>query len=329
MPRDAHGREIDYLRISLTDRCNLRCTYCMPMQGERFCPPDALLDATEIARVVEAAIAVGFRRIRLTGGEPTLRADLLDIVARIARAPGVVDLAMTTNGTRLPELAAALAAAGLRRVNIHLDALHPTRLRAVMRRGILAEIWAGIEAAEAAGLQPIKLNTVVVRGLNEEDVLPLAELTLERPWQVRFIETMPLGAGAPARVARTGLVPTSVLRERIAAALGPLEAVASRHPSDEARLFRLPAARGVVGFISPVSDPYCASCNRMRLTADGRLHLCLLRDDELDLRAPLRRGATREEIAEILLRAVQHKPLGHGLRTGEFPLRQQMFQIGG
>jgi len=329
MPRDGHGREIDYLRISLTDRCNLRCVYCMPLAGLRFLPAGAQLDAAEIARVVEAAVAVGFRKVRLTGGEPTLRADLVDVVARIARVAGLRDLAMTTNGVLLPRLAPALAAAGLRRVNVHLDALDPERLARVMRWGTLAEVWAGIEAAEAAGLGPTKLNTVVVRGFNEQDVVPLAALTLERPWQVRFIETMPLGAGEPGEIARAGLVPSAECRARIAAALGPLEPVPPQNPSDEARSFRLGGAPGLVGFISPVTEPYCGTCNRMRLTAEGRFHLCLLNDDELDVRAALRRGAGPGEIGAILLRAVAYKPTGHRLALGRTTDTRQMFQIGG
>src|SRR5213593_279634 len=207
VPRDAFGREIDYLRISLIDHCNLRCVYCMPLDGPALAPPADVLTVAEIETVARAALAVGFRKLRLTGGEPTLRADLLEIVARLAR---------------LPALAAPLAAAGLRRVNIHLDRLDPRRLARIMRRGTLAEIWAGIEAAEAAGLGPIKLNVVVARGFNEEDVVPLAALTLERPWHVRFIETMPLGTGEVAALARARLVPNGETGARIADALGAL-----------------------------------------------------------------------------------------------------------
>ena len=329
MPRDGFGREIDYLRISLTDHCNLRCVYCMPLAGLGFLPSADLLTAAEIETVVRAAVPVGFRKFRLTGGEPTLRADLLEIVERIARVPGVSDLAMTTNAVRLPTLAARLAAAGLRRVNVHLDSLHPERLARVMRWGTLDEIWAGIEAAEAAGLHPLKLNTVVTRGLNEEDVVPLAALTLARDWHVRFIETMPLGVGEVAEVARRGLVPSAESRARIEAAFGPLEPLAARDPADEARNHRLPNGRGVVGFISPVTEPYCGTCNRMRLTADGRFHLCLLNDDELDVRGALRAGASLEDVGAILLRAVQHKPTGHRLDLGRSSERREMYQVGG
>lgn len=328
MPRDGFGREIDYLRISLTDHCNLRCVYCMPEHGLSFLPAPDLLTAAEIEQVARAAVAVGFRRVRLTGGEPTLRADLLEIVERLARVPGLRDLALTTNGVRLPALAAPLRRAGLRRVNVHLDALDAERLARVMRWGTLAEIWRGIEAAEAAGLRPIKLNAVVARGFNEDDVVPLAALTLDRDWHVRFVETMPLGTGEPARVAREQFVSNTEVAARIAAALGPLTALEG-DPSDESRNHRVPGGRGVVGFISPVSAPYCGTCNRMRLTADGRFHLCLLNDDELDVRTALRSGASRDTVAAILLRAVGAKPTGHHLDVGRSTADRQMYQIGG
>jgi cyclic pyranopterin phosphate synthase len=329
MPRDGFGREIDYLRISLTDHCNLRCVYCMPLAAGGFAPAPALLDATEIETVARAAVAVGFRKFRLTGGEPTLRSDVLEIVARLGRIPGVTDLAMTTNGVLLPRLAAPLAAAGLRRVNVHLDTLDPARLARVMRWATFDEIWAGIEAAEAAGLAPLKLNAVIARDFNETDVVALAALTRTRPWHVRFIETMPLGGGEVGAIARTHMVPNRESRARIEAELGALVALPIQDPADESRNYRLAGAKGVVGFISPVTEPYCGTCNRMRLTAEGRFHLCLLNDDELDVRAALRSGADLAEIAAILLRAVRHKPTGHRLALGRSTEEREMFQIGG
>jgi GTP 3',8-cyclase len=301
----------------------------MPETGLRFLPAPDLLTAAEIEQVARAAVSVGFRKFRLTGGEPTLRADLVEIVTRLARVPGVGELSMTTNAILLPRLAGELRAAGLRRVNVHLDSLDPARVAQVMRWGSLADIWAGIAAAEEAGLTPIKLNAVVVRGFNEDDVVALAALTLERPWHVRFIETMPFGTGETQAVARGGLVRSAQSRARIEAALGPLAALPGGDPSDESRNYRFPGAAGVVGFISPVSEPYCGTCNRMRLTADGRFHLCLLNDDEVDVRATLRRGGGLDEIAAILLRAVAHKPVGHRLAVGRFTEDRQMFQIGG
>lgn len=329
MPLDRFNREIDYLRISLTDHCNLRCVYCMPLVGASYAPLEGLLTASEIERVARAAAAVGFRKIRLTGGEPTLRPDLVEIVRRISAVDGIQDVALTTNGVLLPRLARPLAAAGLRRVNVHLDSLHPERVSRVMRGARLSDVWAGIEAACEAGLVPIKLNCVVVAGYNEEDVVDLARLAVTHDWHVRFIELMPLGGGECARVAIERYVPNTDTRRRIEEALGPLVPLPPSHPADESRNYRFADGAGVVGFISPVSEPYCGTCNRMRLTADGRFHLCLLRDDELDVRAALRRGATEDEIAAILLRAVAAKPTGHALATGVSPLERAMHHLGG
>lgn len=329
MPHDGFGRSIDYLRISLIDHCNLRCVYCMPLSGLQFARSDDLLSAAELERVARTALDVGFRKIRLTGGEPTLRPDLLEIVERLGRLSGLQDLAMTTNGILLARLAARLADAGLRRVNIHLDTLHPGRLQRIMRFATLEEVWAGIEAAEAAGLRPIKLNVVVTRGYNDEDVIDLAQLTQERDWHVRFIELMPLGGGECARLAISQYVSNQDTRRRIEAALGPMALLPDQHPADESQNFRLPGARGVVGLISPVSQPYCGNCNRMRLTADGKFHLCLLNDDELDLRNAMRAGADDEVIRTLLLRAVGAKPTGHHLKLGISTEDRSMYQLGG
>jgi len=326
---DRFGRHINYLRISLIDRCNLRCVYCMPTDGLAFLHRDQWLTPAEIETVARAAVEVGFRKFRLTGGEPTLRPELVEIVSRLASIPEVQDLAMTTNAIRLPQLAAPLAAAGLKRVNIHLDTLNPQRLSRLMRRGSLEDIWAGIEAAEAAGLVPLKINCVVTRGYNDEDVVELARLTLEREWAVRFIELMPLGAGEPARVAVERYVSNDDTRRRIEATLGDLTPVPEHNPWDEARNYRLPGARGLVGFISPVSDPYCGTCNRMRLTADGKFHLCLLHDDEIDVRGVLRDGGGVDEVRSALACAVRLKPTGHALESGVHTRERQMFQIGG
>jgi len=329
MPRDSFGREINYLRLSLIDHCNLRCVYCMPLRGLTFVPSEELLTADELERVARAAAAVGFHKIRLTGGEPTLRADLLGIVARMHGVEGITDLGMTTNGILLPELAEPLRRAGLNRINIHLDTLNPQRLRRVMRFGTLEQIWAGIEAAVAAGFTPIKINAVVVRDYNEHDVVDLARLTMERDWHVRFIELMPLGGGECARLSLSQYVPNPETRVRIEAELGPLRELPTNHPSDESRNYRLDGARGVVGFISPVSEPYCGSCNRMRLTADGKFHLCLLNDDELDVKTALRNGGGEAAVRRILLQAVAQKPTGHRLEQGVSTERRAMFQIGG
>jgi GTP 3',8-cyclase len=329
VPRDRFGRQINYLRLSLIDHCNLRCVYCMPLRGLSFVPSAELLTAGEIETVVRAAVAVGFHKFRLTGGEPTLRPEIVEITGRIAAVAGVEDLAMTTNGILLPRLAKPLRDAGLRRLNIHVDTLHPERLKKLMRFASLEEMEAGIAAAEEAGLLPIKLNCTVTRDYNDMDVVDLARRAKERDWHVRFIELMPLGGGETAHVALSQFVPTAETRRRIEAELGPLEELPPATAADESRNFRFAGAKGVIGFISPVSEPYCGSCNRMRLTADGKFHLCLLNDDELDVKQALRTGGGQPAVEEILLKAVGLKPTGHRLDEGLSTRTRSMFQIGG
>lgn len=301
----------------------------MPLRGLNFAPAEELLTPAEIETVARAAADVGFTKIRLTGGEPTLRADLVEIVGRIRSVRGIGDIAMTTNGILMPELAAPLRAAGLNRINLHIDTLNPQHIRRVMRFGSVEQIWAGIIAAEAAGLLPIKLNAVVVRDYNEADVVDLARLTFERDWHVRFIELMPLGNGECAHLSLSQYVPNPETRARLEAAFGQLRPLPDYSPSDESRNYRWEGAPGVIGFISPVSEPYCGACNRMRLTADGKFHLCLLHDDELDVKAALRNGGGSEAVARILIRAVAQKPTGHQLDRGVSTLHRSMFQIGG
>ncbi len=329
MPLDRFGRNINYLRISVIDHCNFRCVYCMPLDTSQYVPSSQLLTPVEIERVVRAAAGVGFEKIRLTGGEPTLRSDLLEIVDRIARVDGIRDVSMTTNGVLLPRLAKPLADAGLNRVNLHIDSLDPQRFAKVMRFGTLSEAWAGLEAAECAGLTPIKINAVVVRDYNEQDVVELARLTIDKPWTIRFIELMPLGNNECARLAKDNFVSSADSMRRIEEALGTLAPVDNPNEADESVNYRLADAEGIVGFISPVSEPYCGTCNRMRLTADGRFHLCLLNDDELDVRAALRGDGGDAEVREILIKAVQAKPTGHRLHEGISTAQRSMFQIGG
>jgi cyclic pyranopterin phosphate synthase len=329
LPSDRFGRQIDYLRISVIDHCNLRCVYCMPLRGLSFVPTPETLTAAEIETVARAATGIGFHKFRLTGGEPTLRPDIVEIAARMAKVPGVSDLAMTTNGILLPRLARPLRAAGLRRLNIHVDTLHPERLKKTMRFASLEEMEAGIAAAEEAGLLPIKINCTVTRDYNDADVVELARRARDDGWHVRFIELMPLGGGETAHIALSQFVPSAETQGRIEAELGPLEPLPSESPADEARNFRFPNGRGVVGFISPVSQPYCGACNRMRLTADGKFHLCLLNDDELDVKQLLRSGAGASEVEEVLRRAVALKPTGHRLDEGVSTRTRSMFQLGG
>jgi cyclic pyranopterin phosphate synthase len=255
-----------------------------------------------------------------------LRPDLVELVRAIKATPGIEHLAMTTNGLRLPVLAAPLKEAGLDRVNISIDTLDPQKFRQMTRGGRLEQVWEGIAAADRAGLHPIKLNAVVVRGLNDDEVPRLAALTLEHRWEMRFIEVMPLTGIAD--VAQDGVVKSEELIAQIEVAYGPLEPLGLA-PAESARRFRISGAKGKLGFISSVSDPFCSTCNRMRLTADGRLHLCLLRDDEVDLRAAIRGGATEEEIEQLVRHAVALKPWGHGLPEGVLPTRRGMSELGG
>ena len=326
MTFDRFGRNIHYLRISLTDHCNLRCVYCMP-EDMTFRPNAQLMQDDELMLLVRLFASMGFDKIRLTGGEPTVRARVVDLVGQIAATPGVRSLSMTTNGLLLGKLAEPLKKAGLERVNVSLDTLNPEKFKRLTRWGSLDQVWEGIEAAERAGLTPVKINAVVVRGYNESDVVDLAGLTLEHPWQVRFIEMMPF-AGA-TEFQQTQVVRASEMMERINANLGRLEPVNAGSLDGEARVFRLRQGKGEVGFISSVSMPFCASCTRARLTADGKLRLCLLREKEVDLLTPLREGASLEDLRQMIVDGVWLKPWGHGLAKGDVPLNRIMSEIGG
>ncbi|MHB1481858.1 MAG: GTP 3',8-cyclase MoaA [Bellilinea sp.] len=326
MAFDRFGRNIHYLRISLTDHCNLRCVYCMP-EDMTFRPNSEMLQDEEILLLVRLFASLGFDKIRLTGGEPTVRAHVVDLVREIAAVPGIKSLSMTTNGVLLSKLAQPLKDAGLQRVNISLDTLDAKRFKAITRWGSFNQVWEGIQASEAAGLTPVKLNAVVVRGFNDQDIASMAGLTLDYPWQVRFIEMMPFGGATELQ--RQQVVTAEEMQARIIAELGPLTPGNNGHLDGEARIFRLPNAKGELGFISSVTAPFCSGCTRVRLTSDGKLRLCLLRDKEVDLLTPLRQGATLEELRQIVLDGVWAKPWGHGLAEGDFATNRVMSEIGG
>ncbi len=326
MAIDRFGRNIHYLRISLTDHCNLRCVYCMP-DDMTFRPNAEMMQYEEILLLTRLFADLGFDKIRLTGGEPTVRPDILDIVRGIAATPGIRSLSMTTNGVLLSKLAGPLAVAGLQRVNVSLDTLDPAKFKRMTRRGKLEDVWNGILAAEQAGLTPLKLNAVVVRGYNEDDTLDLVRLTLDHPWQVRFIEMMPFAGATDLQIGQR--VTEAEIKGHIEQAFGPLEIRNGGELDGEARLFHVPGAQGDIGFISSVTVPFCASCARARLTSDGILRTCLLREHEIDLLTPLRGGATLEDLREIVVEALWEKPWGHGLAEGEIPLNRGMSEIGG
>ncbi len=326
MAIDRFGREIDYLRISLTDHCNLRCVYCMP-EDQTFQPPAELMQDEEILALVRLFSELGFRKYRLTGGEPTVRKGVVDLVQEMSRIPGVDSLSMTTNGILLQRLAQPLREAGLQRVNISLDTLEPERFKRLTRWGSLEDVWAGVRAAEKAGLRPIKINTVVVRGYNESDVCDLAGLSMEYDWQIRFIEMMPFAGVTDLQL--SGAVTHAEIKRMIEARYGSLDYANGGKLDGEAQVFRIPGAPGTIGLISSVTQPFCATCTRARLTSDGRLRLCLLREKEVDLLTPLRGGATLSDLKELILNGIWHKPWGHGLAEDVIPLNRAMNEIGG
>jgi cyclic pyranopterin phosphate synthase len=314
------------LRISLTDHCNLRCIYCMP-EDMTFRPNSEMMQDDEVLLLTRLFADLGFEKIRLTGGEPTVRANIVKIVEGIAATPGIKSLSMTTNGVLLSKLADPLAEAGLDRVNVSVDTLDPDKFKRLTRWGKLEDVWNGVLTAEKAGLTPLKLNTVVVRGYNEEDVVDLARLTIEHPWHVRFIEMMPFAGATDIQVGQ--MVTGSEIQTRIEQALGELEPANDGKLDGEARMVQIPGAPGQIGFISSVSVPFCASCTRARLTADGKLRTCLLREHEVNLLQPLRGGASLEDLRNIVLEGLWQKPWGHGLAEGEFATNRVMSEIGG
>ena len=323
---DSYGRRINYLRISLTDACNLRCVYCMP-EDMTFRHRSELMSDEELLYLVKIAASLGVTKIRLTGGEPTIRPGIVELVREIAATPGVKDVAMTTNAVLLDRLARPLAEAGLKRVNISIDTLDAEKFHRITRWGHLDDVWRGIYAAEEAGLTPIKLNAVIVRHFNDgQDMIDLAQLTVENDWEVRFIEMMPFGQVSDFQ--QTNVVTYAEMKARIEAHFGPLEE-ASYDYVDPSRPFRIQGAMGTLGFISSVTEPFCQGCGRVRLTADGKLRLCLLRDDEVDLLTPLREGASWNELRALMRDGAYHKPWGHELSAGKFAENRAMNQIGG
>ncbi len=323
---DRFGRTLHYLRISLTDACNLRCVYCMP-ENMQFMPKAHLLTDDEIVTLAEVAVSLGVTRIRLTGGEPTIRPNLVPLVARLAALKGLQDLAMTTNALLLDKLAAPLKAAGLNRVNISLDTLDAEKFHALTRWGQVADVWRGVDAAVAAGLVPLKFNAVIARGFNDgQDMLDLAALTLEHNWEVRFIEMMPFDAVTDFQ--QTNVVSFREMQANIERHFGPLEDMGYDHV-DPSRPYRIPGAKGTLGFINSVTEPFCQGCGRLRLTADGKLRLCLLKEDEVDLIAPLRAGHSRAALQRIMWEGAFHKPWGHDLERGAFAENRAMNQLGG
>jgi cyclic pyranopterin phosphate synthase len=325
---DSFGRVHTDLRISVTDRCNIRCFYCMPAEKVRFRPRNELLTFEEIERFVRVVAELGVRKLRLTGGEPLLRQELPSLVEMLSAVPGIDDLALTTNGILLPEQADELKRAGLARLNISLDSLREETFVRISRRAGLDRVLAGIEAARAAGFARIRLNAVAIRGLTEDEIAPLVEFACARGLEMRFIEFMPLDADDHWS---SGQVLTGrEIRRRLEAELGPLEPVSTADPSQPASDYRFVDGRGVVGFINPVSEPFCGDCNRLRLTAEGQVRNCLFSTAEWDARAILRSGGSDAELAQLVRACVAAKRAGHGIDTPAFVRPERaMYQIGG
>lgn len=325
---DGFGRLHDNLRISVTDRCNIRCFYCMPERDVEFVPRAEILSFEEIERFVRIAVSLGVRKVRITGGEPLVRRGIEELVRRLARIAGIGDLALTTNGLLLAELAQSLYDAGLRRLNVHLDTLDRGRFFRITRRDALGRVLSGLEAARRAGFQPIKINAVAVKGLTEPDIVPLAHFGREHGCQVRFIEFMPLDAQGLWDRSRVLLMED--ILQILAAEFGPLEPVPDPDPRAPALEYRFPDGRGSVGFIASVSRPFCLNCNRIRLTADGHLRYCLFALEETDVKRLLRGGASDEEIRETIRRTVASKWIGHEIQQATFvPPPRPMYAIGG
>jgi GTP 3',8-cyclase len=309
-PTDSYRRHIDYLRLSVTDRCNLRCIYCMPQDGMPKLSHADVLRYEEVVRLAGIAIAMGIRKVRITGGEPLVRRDVVHLCSRIAQLPGLESLTLTTNARLLAEHAEGLYEAGVQRINISLDTLNPEKYARITRCDCFHEVWRGIEAAQLVGFHPIKLNVVAMRGINDDEIENLAAITIHQPFHVRFIEYMPVVAGAGENQAR--FLGADEILHRLTR-LGDLLEVSSRNSNGPARHYQLAGAVGKIGIISPISHHFCATCNRLRLTADGKLRTCLFASEETDLQQPLRQGATDEELAAIITRAIQKKPARHPL----------------
>src|SRR5213595_3469367 len=324
---DSWGLEIKSLRVSVTDKCNFRCRYCMPAEGLEWLERDELLTFEEIARLVRLLAGMGVDEVRLTGGEPLVRRDLPVLVRLLAETPGVDDLSLTTNGVLLDRLAAPLVEAGLRRLNVSLDSLSHVRFAEITRRDALDKVLAGLEEAERhPELRPIKVNCVAIRGFTEEEVPALAALARRKPYVVRFIEFMPLDADEAWR--EDDVLTGGEIRALIEAHWPLVELPAK--PSSTARRFRFADGAGEIGFVNPVSEPFCSTCDRIRLTADGQLRTCLFSRREWDLKTPLRAGASDDELVRLLRWAVRHKELKHKINEPGFVrASRSMSQIGG
>ena len=323
---DSWQRQINYLRISVTDHCNLSCVYCS-VGSVPHLPRNEILSYEEIQHAVQVAARMGISKVRLTGGEPLLRADLSKLVWMISQIEGIDDISLTSNGILLSKYAVELKEAGLKRVNVSLDTLKEDRFKRITGRDKLGEVLSGIEAAHLAGLNPVKINMVVLQGINDDETIDFVRMSTSQGWHVRFIEFMPFGM-PEAKALET--VSAQEIQERIQS-LGKLEPYTGKTGNGPARYYRLPGASGTIGFITPMTEHFCHSCNRLRLTSDGQLRPCLLDDDEVNLKEALRNGASTDELKQLIQQAVAMKRERHHLTGGLAPgtVRRPMCQIGG
>ncbi len=325
---DTQNRRIDYLRVSVTDRCNLSCVYCKPRGMMRVLPHSDILRYEEIIRLVTVAVGLGISHVRITGGEPLVRRGILPFISSLRGISGIDDISITTNGLLLEEMAVGLRDAGIGRLNVSLDTLRPARFAGITGTDAWERVWRGIEKAVTCGFTPVKINVVPIRGVNDDEFADFARLTRERAVHVRFIELMPIGAGCSG--GGKACVPSPEVRASIERELGPLEAAAKGTGAGPARNFRLPGGKGIIGFISPVSQHFCEACRRLRLTADGKIRPCLLSDTEIDVRHPLRGGCDDEELVRLLLAALAIKPARHYIAEApEGCFERTMSRIGG
>ena len=324
---DTFARTISYLRLSLTDQCNLRCLYCTPKKAQEKLASSDLLTYEEILKVTSLAVEMGIRKVRLTGGEPLVRRDILSFIRRLAAIERLRDIRLTTNGVLLPQMAGELYEAGIRKLNISLDTLQPSRYREITRADHFDQVWKGIQYAKEAGFTSIKLNVVALRGFNEDELLDFGRLTFTEPFQIRFIEFMPVGTGS--LWSRDRYLSSQAIMTTLSA-LAPLVPLKTDRTEGPAMVYRYKGAVGTLGFISPISNHFCDKCNRLRLTSEGRLRSCLFSDEEIDLRAVLRSGGTEREIKQALQEATLTKPKGHLLAEKGFKnCHGQMSRIGG
>ena len=331
MMLDKYSREINYLRVSITDRCNLRCIYCRPKEGVALHGHEDILRYEEMVRVISLAVKMGLIKVRLTGGEPLVRRGFVDFIADLKKIEGLKDISLTTNGILLEQFAQGIFDAGIRRINVSLDSLNPDKYGQITRGGRLEDVLRGIARAEEIGFSPIKINTVAIRGFNDDEALDFARLAQERPFQVRFIELMPVGKTTLdyGEDYMPGAQLIKIIRQRYA--LEPVKNKKNRSDGP-AKIFKIKGGRGEIGFINPVSDHFCSTCNRMRLTSDGKLRACLLNEAEVDLKKALRENCSDAELEKLIWDAVLLKPRQHDIVCTENSLRKcsrNMSEIGG